>query len=81
MLRKGAIWLGFVYHGFVIDAHTHPMLEPDDQIVAFPHPPGAYRALVSGSPVRRAAALTIAFKGDPGRTRARNDAVLRLAAE
>ena len=57
------------------------MLEPDDQIVAFPHPPEAYRALVSGSRVRRAAALTIAFKGDPERTRARNDAVLRLAAE
>jgi hypothetical protein len=70
-----------VYNGPLIDAHTHPMLEPGDQIVAFPHPPEAYRALVSGSRVRRAAALTIAFKGEPERTRARNDAVLRLAAD
>jgi predicted TIM-barrel fold metal-dependent hydrolase len=67
-----------VYLGPVIDAHTHPMLNPESQIVADPHPPDAYRALVEGSPVRRAAALTIAPNDDLERTRARNDAVLKL---
>ena len=68
-----------MYHGPVIDAHTHPMLDPESQIVAVPHPPEAYRALVEQSPVSRAAALTIAHKGDLERTRARNDALLKLA--
>jgi predicted TIM-barrel fold metal-dependent hydrolase len=67
-----------VYLGPVIDAHTHPMLDPEAQIVAGSHPPEAYRALVKGSPVRRAAALTIAHEDDWERTRARNDAVLKL---
>jgi uncharacterized protein len=70
-----------VYHGPLIDAHTHPMLDPADQIGSVPHPPEAYRALVSGSAIRRAAALTIALKGEPERTRARNDAVLKLVAD
>jgi predicted TIM-barrel fold metal-dependent hydrolase len=70
-----------VYLGPIIDAHTHPMLDPDGQIVADPHPPEAYRALVEGSPVRRAAALTIALPDDLERTRARNDAVLKLAQD
>jgi uncharacterized protein len=69
----------FVYHGPVIDAHTHPMLDSESQIVEFPHPPEAYRALVEESQVTRAAALTIAHKGDLQRTRARNDALLKLA--
>jgi uncharacterized protein len=68
-----------VYHGPVIDAHTHPMLDPESQIVAFPHPPEAYRTLIGESQVIQAAALTIANKGDVERTRARNDAVLMLA--
>ncbi len=55
------------------------MLDPDGQIVGQPHPPEAYRALVAGSPVRRAAALTIAPGDDLERTRAGNDAVLKLA--
>jgi uncharacterized protein len=55
------------------------MLDPEGQIVGSPHPPEAYRALVRGSQVRRAAAITIAPSGDLERTRARNDAVLRLA--
>jgi len=70
-----------VYHGPVIDAHTHPMLDPESQIVAVPHPPKAYRALTENSPVRRAAALTIARGGDPDRTRARNNAILELAQD
>src|ERR1700760_1073893 len=57
------------------------MLDPEDQIVALPHPAKAYRALVENSPVRRAAALTIARAGDLDRTRARNDAVLGLARD
>jgi predicted TIM-barrel fold metal-dependent hydrolase len=57
------------------------MLDPEGQIVAAPHPPEAYRAIVRGSQVRRAAALTIAHRGDLARTRARNDAVLRLARD
>lgn len=70
-----------MYHGPIIDAHTHPMLDPESQIVAVPHPPEAYRALVEDSPVRRAAALTIAHGGDLDRTRARNNAVLKLAQD
>ena len=57
------------------------MMNPDDQIVGEPHPPEAYRALVKGSSVRRAAALTIAPGDNLKRTRARNDAVLRLARD
>jgi uncharacterized protein len=70
-----------VYHGPIIDAHTHPMLDPESQIVAVPHPPEAYRALVDGSQVSRAAALTIAHGGDLDRTRARNNAVIKLAQD
>jgi hypothetical protein len=57
------------------------MLDPEGQIVAAPHPPEAYLALVSGSRVKRAAALTIAPGGDPKRTSARNDDVLRLSSD
>ena len=57
------------------------MLDPDDKIVDIPHPPEAYRDLVRGSRVERAAALTIALRNDPDRTRARNDAVLKLAQD
>jgi predicted TIM-barrel fold metal-dependent hydrolase len=57
------------------------MLDPEGQIVTTPHPPEAYRALVSGSRVRRAAALTIARRGELDRTRARNDAVIKLARD
>jgi predicted TIM-barrel fold metal-dependent hydrolase len=57
------------------------MLDPDAQIVAAPHPPEAYQALVEGSRIGRAAALTIAHGGDLKRTTARNDAVLRLTRD
>jgi uncharacterized protein len=57
------------------------MLDAESQIVSVPHPPEAYRELVRGSQVRRAAALTIAPRGDLERTRARNDAVLQLARD
>jgi predicted TIM-barrel fold metal-dependent hydrolase len=70
-----------VYYGPVIDAHTHPMLDPESQIVAVTHPPEAYRALVDGSQVSRAAAITIAHHGDLDRTRARNNAVIKLAQD
>ena len=70
-----------MYDGPIIDAHTHPMLDPESQIVAVPHPPEAYRALVDGSQVCRAAALTIAHGGDLDRTRTRNDAVIKLAKD
>jgi predicted TIM-barrel fold metal-dependent hydrolase len=75
------LWYGSVYEGPIIDGHTHPMLDPASQIVAVPHPPEAYRAIVRGSQVRRAAALTIAHKSDLALTRARNDAVLTLAQD
>jgi uncharacterized protein len=55
------------------------MLDPDDQIVGVPHPPETYRALVHGSRIERAAALTIARGGELKRTSARNDDVLRLS--
>jgi hypothetical protein len=70
-----------VYDGPIIDAHTHPMLDSESQIVAVPHPPEAYRALVDGSRVSRAAAITIAQSGDMDRTRARNDALIKLAED
>lgn len=70
-----------MYDGPIIDAHTHPMLDSESQIVAEPHPPEAYRALVEKSQVIRAAALTIAHDGDLDRTRARNNAVIRLAQD
>lgn len=71
----------FVYEGPIIDAHTHPMLDPGEPIVGTPHPPEKYLALVSGSRVTRAAALTIAWPNDPERTRARNDGLLQLAED
>jgi uncharacterized protein len=70
-----------VYIGPIIDAHTHPMLDPEGRIVHSPHPPEAYQDLVRGSRVERAAALTIAQRDDLDRTRARNDAVLQLAQD
>jgi predicted TIM-barrel fold metal-dependent hydrolase len=70
-----------VYDGAIIDAHTHPMLDPDESIVAAPHPPENYRSLVNGSRITRAAAITIAWPNDPGRTRARNDGLLQLAED
>ena len=57
------------------------MLGLDDQIVAAAHPPETYRSLVSFTRVIKAAALTIAPSGDLDATRARNDAVLKLAQE
>jgi predicted TIM-barrel fold metal-dependent hydrolase len=57
------------------------MLGTDDQIVATPHPPEAYRSLVSFTRVARAAALTIAPAGDLPATRAKNDGVLKLARD
>jgi hypothetical protein len=57
------------------------MLDPESQIVAVPHPPEAYRALVDGSQISRAAAITIAPHGDLDRTRARNNAVIKLATD
>ena len=71
----------FVYKGPIIDAHTHPMLDPSEPIVGTPHPPEKYLALVGGSRVTRAAALTIAWPNDPERTRARNDGLLQLAED
>jgi predicted TIM-barrel fold metal-dependent hydrolase len=70
-----------VYEGAIIDAHTHPMLDPDESIVAAPHPPESYRSLVNGSRVTRAAAITIARSNSLDRTRARNDSLLQLAED
>ena len=57
------------------------MLDPDESIVAAPHPPESYRSLVKGSRVTRAAAITIARPNNLDRTRARNDQLLQLADE
>jgi uncharacterized protein len=57
------------------------MLDPEGQIVATPHPPEEYLERVRGSQIRHAAAITIAHKGDKDRTKARNDAVLKLARD
>jgi predicted TIM-barrel fold metal-dependent hydrolase len=79
--RNCALWFCSVYHGPIIDAHTHPMLDAESQIVGEPHPPEAYRALVDGSQVSRAAAITIAHRADLDRTRTRNNAVIKLAQD
>jgi uncharacterized protein len=79
--RNCALWSCIVYDGPIIDGHTHPMLDSESQIVAEPHPPEAYRARVKNSRISRAAALTIAPRGDPDRTRAGNDAVIMLAQD
>ncbi len=71
----------FVYEGPIIDAHTHPMLDPNESIVAAPHPPEKYLSLVAGSRITRAAAITIAWPNDLVRTRARNDRLLQLAED
>ncbi len=70
-----------MYDGPIIDGHTHPMLGIGDQLVAEPHPPERYRELVSGSAITRAAALVMAPRDDLTTTRARNDAVLKLAGD
>ena len=70
-----------MYDGPIIDAHTHPMLDPESQIVARPHPPEDYRALAEGTRITRAAALTIARAGELSSTRQRNDAVIKLASD
>jgi uncharacterized protein len=70
-----------VYEGAIIDAHTHPMLDPDESIVDAPHPPENYRSLVNGTQIARAAAITIAWPNDLRRTRARNDGLLQLAED
>jgi hypothetical protein len=70
-----------VYDGPIIDGHTHQMLDPEDQIVATPHPPEAYLEIVRGSSVKHAAALTIARRNQRERTCARNDALLKLALD
>jgi predicted TIM-barrel fold metal-dependent hydrolase len=57
------------------------MLDPEGQIVRAPHPPEAYRALVDGSRIAHAAALTIARSDDLKRTSARNDAIVRLSRD
>lgn len=57
------------------------MLDQDSQIVAVPHPPEVYRALVKDSQIDRAAAITIARRGNLDKTRARNDAVIKLAED
>jgi predicted TIM-barrel fold metal-dependent hydrolase len=73
--------VSFVYEGAIIDAHTHPMLDEAESIVAVPHPAEDYRSLVNGSRVARAAAITIAWPNSMDRTRARNDALLQLAED
>jgi uncharacterized protein len=70
-----------VYEGAIIDAHTHPMLDPDESIVDAPHPPENYRSLVKGTQISRAAAITIAWPHNLSRTRARNDRLLQLAED
>jgi uncharacterized protein len=70
-----------MYDGPIIDAHMHPMFAPDDQLAADPHPPEAYRTLMQGTAVTRAAAITVAPAGNMELTRTRNDSILKLAAD
>jgi hypothetical protein len=70
-----------VYEGPIIDAHTHPMLGIDDQLVARPHSPELYREMVTGSAISRAAALVMAPRNDMEKAQARNDAALKRLFE
>ncbi len=63
----------------VIDTHTHPMLDPRQQVLAEPHPPEDYLRRAAGTGIERAAALVMAPRGDLELTRTLNDAVLDLA--
>jgi predicted TIM-barrel fold metal-dependent hydrolase len=65
----------------IIDAHTHPMVDGRQRMLAHPHAPADYlrRAALAG--IQRAAALVMAPKADLELTRALNDAVINLAEE
>ena len=65
-IPPGGYIVSSVYEGAIIDAHTHPMLDPDESIVDAPHPPENYRSLVNGTQITRAAAITIARPNDLG---------------
>jgi uncharacterized protein len=69
-----------MYDGPIIDAHTHPALGPEEQLVAHSQPPEEYRVMVRGAGITHAAAIAVAPAGDLERTRTRNDAVLTLSA-
>jgi predicted TIM-barrel fold metal-dependent hydrolase len=62
----------------VIDAHTHPMVDGRQQVLAEPHPAEAYLARIDGTGITRAAALVMAPRDDLDLTRELNDAVLAL---
>lgn len=69
-----------MYEGPIIDAHAHPVLGPEEQLVMQAQPTGEYRTVVHGSGITHAAAIAVAPAGDLERTRTRNDAVLTLSA-
>ncbi len=62
----------------IIDAHTHPLVHERQRMTDLEHTADAYRALVEGQGVERAAALVMAPRGDLVLTRELNDAVLAL---
>jgi predicted TIM-barrel fold metal-dependent hydrolase len=72
--RRGA------FRGPVIDVHTHPQLGNEIEVGTKPHRPEDYLAAMRGVDLRRIAALVIAPRGDPTRTRRLNDSVLDLGA-
>lgn len=69
------------YSGPIIDAHAHLRLGDNDAL-SETHPvgPDALRGLDDQAGVKTSALIIIARKGQPAETRARNDAVLAVAA-
>ena len=67
------------YRGPILDVHAHPWLEGFPTIRSGAHGPSEYLADTAGLDLRGAAALAMAPRGDLGRTKAFNDAVLALA--
>ena len=70
-----------MYDGPIIDAHTHPMLDPESQIVAVPHPPGGLPCAGRWLPDQPCRRDHDRSGGDLDRTRARNDALIKLAED
>jgi uncharacterized protein len=72
------------YTGPIIDAHAHIRLGDDDGIsgVTPPHPLGTevLRKVDDSAGVKMSALIVIARKGEPEKTRTKNDAVMAVAA-
>ena len=65
----------------IIDAHTHPMVDGRQRMLAQPHAPADYLGRAAPVGIERAAALVMAPRADLELTQALNDAVINVAEE